>query len=108
MLNESIQELKDTRHILNLRKNLISVGKLASKGYTMTFHDDDCKILKGTMMIALEKKNDTLYLIVGASFSVTIAIGNENPKLWHYWLKHINEKGVENMHYKEKISGLVI
>ncbi|KAK4481406.1 hypothetical protein RD792_012296 [Penstemon davidsonii] len=45
-LNGSEWKLKDVRHIPDLRKNLISVGQLASEGYTTIFHGDDWKISK--------------------------------------------------------------
>ncbi|KAK4484813.1 hypothetical protein RD792_007410 [Penstemon davidsonii] len=48
-LNGSEWKLKDVRHIPDLRKNLISVGQLASEGYTTIFHGDDWKISKGAM-----------------------------------------------------------
>ena len=43
-LNGSVCELKDVKHIPDLRKNLISVGQLANEEYTTTFHRDDWKI----------------------------------------------------------------
>ena len=43
-LNRSVWELKDVRHIPDLRKNLISVGQLASEGYTKIFHGENWKI----------------------------------------------------------------
>lgn len=39
-LGGSEWELKNVRHILDLTKNLISVGQLASEGYTTVFHGD--------------------------------------------------------------------
>ena len=51
-LNGSTWELKDVRYVPDLRKNLISVGQLASEGYTTTFHGDDWKISKGASRYA--------------------------------------------------------
>ena len=78
-LNGSVWELKDVRHIPDLRKNLISVGQLASEGYTTIFHGDDWKISKGAMTVAGGKKSGTLYMTSRACCSITVATGNQNP-----------------------------
>lgn len=39
-LGELEWKLKNVRHIPDLTKNLISVGQLASEGYTTVFHGD--------------------------------------------------------------------
>ncbi|BBH07646.1 Toll-Interleukin-Resistance domain family protein [Prunus dulcis] len=97
---------KDVRHIPDLRKNLISVGQLASEGYTTIFHGDDWKISKGAMMVARGKKSGTLYMTAGARCSIAIAAGNEYPNMWHQRLGHMSEKGMKIMHSKGKLPGL--
>ena len=77
-LNASVWELKDVRHIPDLRNNLISVGQLASEGYTTTFHGDDWKISKGAVTIAQGKKGVTLYMTSGARCLITVIASNEN------------------------------
>ncbi|BBG97541.1 disease resistance family protein / LRR family protein [Prunus dulcis] len=71
-LNGSVWELKDVRHIPDLRKNLISVGQLASEGYTTIFHGDDWKISKGAMMVARGKKNGTLFMTAGGAVQLQL------------------------------------
>ncbi|WVZ04864.1 hypothetical protein V8G54_018210 [Vigna mungo] len=77
MLNGSVWELKNIRHILDLTKNLISVGQLANNGYTTVFHGDNWKISKGAMTIARGRKSG-----------------------------HISEKGMRIMHSKGKLPSL--
>lgn len=60
-LNGSVWELKNVRHIPDLTKDLISVGQLASDGYTTVFYGDDWKISKGARTIARGRKSGTLY-----------------------------------------------
>ena len=105
-LNASVWELKDVRHIPDLRKNLISIGQLASEGYTTTFHGDDWKISKGAMTIAHGKKSGTLYMTAGARCSITVAASNENSNIWHQRVGHMSEKGMKIMHSKGKLPGL--
>ncbi|WVY93468.1 hypothetical protein V8G54_032556 [Vigna mungo] len=104
-LNGSVWELKNVRHIPDLTKNLISVGQLASEGYTTIFHGDDWKISKGAMTIARGKKSGTLYKTAGACHLIAVA-ANENPNLWHQRLGHVSEKGMKIMHSKGKLPGL--
>ena len=81
-LNGSVWELKNVRHIPDLTKNLISVGQLASDGYTTIFDGDHWKISKGAMIVARGKKNGTLYKTAGAFHLIAVAV-NESPNLWH-------------------------
>jgi hypothetical protein len=105
MLNGSVWELKNVRHIPDLTKNLISVGQLASDGYTTIFHGDQWKISKGAMTIARGKKSGTLYKTAGECHLISVAASG-NPNLWHQRLGHMSEKGMKVMHSKGKLPGL--
>ena len=89
-LNGSVWELKDVRHIPDLRKNLISVGQLADEGYDTNFCGDTWKVSKGAMTIARGKKNNTLYLTTGAYCSIAVAVGNKDPNMWHKRRGHMS------------------
>jgi hypothetical protein len=104
-LSGSVWELKNVRHIPDLTKNLISVGQLASEGYTTVFQGDDWKISKGAMTIARGKKSGTLYKTARTCHLIAIA-ANENPNLWHQRLGHMSEKGMKIMHSKGKLPSL--
>ncbi|KAK2378762.1 putative mitochondrial protein [Trifolium repens] len=104
-LSGSVWELKNVRHIPDLTKNLISVGQLASEGYTTVFQGDAWKISKGAMTIARGKKSGTLYKTARTCHLIAIAV-NENPNLWHQRLGHMSEKGMKIMHSKGKLPSL--
>ena len=42
-------ELRNIKHVPNLKRNLISVGQLTDGGMKITFDGDVCKITKGAM-----------------------------------------------------------
>jgi hypothetical protein len=44
--------LKEVRHVPNMRKNMISIGQLASEGCISTFTDNVWKVTKESPMIA--------------------------------------------------------
>ncbi len=71
------------RHVPNLKKNLISIGQLASDGYVTTFIGDKWKISKGAMTIARGTKNGTLYTTTDGCGLAAVAEGKEDPNLWH-------------------------
>ena len=98
-----VWELKDVRHIPDLKKNLILGGQLANEGYTTVFHGDDWKISKGIMMVARGKNSGSLYMKADARCSIAVAVGNETPKLWHQRLGYMSEKGMKIMHSKRKL-----
>ena len=43
--------LKEVRHVPDLKKNLISTGKLGSKGCVATFSNKTWKVTKGALVI---------------------------------------------------------
>ena len=49
-------KLRNIRHVLKLKKYLISVDQLANGGMKITFDGDVCKITKGAMVITHGKK----------------------------------------------------
>jgi hypothetical protein len=61
--------LKEVRHVLDLRKNLILTGKLASEGYISVFTDKVWKITKGSLVIEKGEKVGTLYLCTANTHS---------------------------------------
>jgi len=49
-------KLRNVRHVLKLKRNLISDGQLVNGGMKTTFDGDVCKITKVAMVMAYGKK----------------------------------------------------
>ena len=64
----------EVRHVPNLRRNLISVGKLGDEGCVVTFHDKNWKVSKGSLVVAKGVKVGTLYLCIGHIVPSTLII----------------------------------
>jgi hypothetical protein len=96
-LNGSVWKLDNVRHLPNLRKNLISIGQLASDGYVMTFMGDKWKILNGVMTIARGTKNETIYTNTDGCGLAAVAEGKEDPNLWHQRFGHMSSQGLKCM-----------
>jgi hypothetical protein len=57
--------LKEVRHVLDLKKNLISIGQLASEGCISIFTNKVWKVAKGSLVIEKGEKVGKLYLCTG-------------------------------------------
>ena len=57
--------LKDVRHVLDIRLNLIFIGKLNEEGYKNQFGDGKWKLSKGSLIIARGKKCSSFYMMQG-------------------------------------------
>jgi hypothetical protein len=96
--------LKEVRHILDLRRNLISTGKLESEGCISTFTDKAWNITKGSMVMEKGEKVGTLYLCTGnVDSSISLASTGVDTTLWHHRLGHLSEKGMQILHKRNML-----
>ena len=98
-------KLRNVRHVSKLKRNLISVGQLEDGEMKTTFDGDVCKITKGTMVMAHDKKKGTLYMTSGFGTSISVTSPELDAGVWHQRLGHISEKRMEFMLSKDKLSG---
>ena len=104
MFDGVVRVLSNVRHILDLRKNLISLGVLEDLGYSYTSKGEIMKITKGALMVMKGQKVSTLYRLIGNTVVVRVAVttliesSTDDTKLWHMRLGHIGECGVLELH----------
>nr|XP_027109490.1 uncharacterized protein LOC113729387 [Coffea arabica] len=87
----SIRILKDVRYVPNLKKNLISLGVLESKGLIVTMRDEIFKTTsRALVMLKGVRKNNLYYYqgstvvgTAGAATSFSSKKDAETTKLWH-------------------------
>ena len=89
--------LKDVRHVPEMRFNLISIRKLDDERYYNYLGGGQWKLSKGSLIIAREKKINTLYKTDGRLLKGdAIVVENENSiELWHKRLGHMSENGLQ-------------
>jgi len=85
--NGSTLKLKNVRHVLKLKRNLISVGQLTNERMKTTFDGDVCKIKKGTTVMAHGGRyplHDIRFR--GINFSCLIRVGYRSvaSETWAY------------------------
>ena len=103
MFDGIVRTLKDVRHVPDLRKNLISLGVLESKGCKIIAEGGALKVVSGSLVVMKGiRQNNCLYNLVGSTVTGDAAVGvngsgkdpTECTKIWHMRLGHMSEKGL--------------
>jgi hypothetical protein len=99
--------LKEVRHVPDLRKNLISTGKLESEGCISIFTYKMWKVIKGSLVIVKGEKVGTLYLCTGnIDSSISLSSTRVDTTLWHHRLEHMSENGMQILHKRNLLPDL--
>ena len=95
----STRILRDVQYVPKLKKNLISLGALESKGLVVTMRDEILKATSGALVILKGVRKNNLYYYQGSTMVGTVAAATssskknvEATKLWHMRLGHAGEK----------------
>ena len=108
MSNDSKLILKHVKHVLDVRLNLLYIGKLCDENYKSLFLVDSWKLTKGSMVVGKGTKHSTLY-ITHAKIVKNIVHATEfvdGTDLWHKRLCHMSEKGMSALARKNVLSGV--
>ena len=73
--------LEKVRYILDLRRNLISVGQLDNEGHAILFVGGAWKVTKGARVLARGKKTGTLYMTSSPRDTIAIADASTDTSL---------------------------
>jgi hypothetical protein len=99
MYDGYVKTLTDVRHVLELRKNLISLGVLDIGGYKCIVQGGVMKVYKGILLVMKDKMIDNIYLLEGRTKSDHATTVSQNAsdstRLWHQHLGHMREKGLK-------------
>ena len=107
----STKVLTDIRYILKLEKNLISLGTLESKGFTIIMQNGILKVVSGALVVMEGIKRNNLYLYQGStSVGTTTAVSEvdkvaEMSRLWHMRLGHAGEKSLQKLAMQGLLKG---
>ncbi|KAK3010846.1 hypothetical protein RJ639_011525 [Escallonia herrerae] len=101
-----VRTLTDVRHVLELRKNLISLGTLDSNGYSYRAASGVMRIMKGALVVMKGLKQNSLYLLQGSTVTGVAAaaassfdVDSDTTKLWHMCVGHMSERDYTNSAY---------
>ncbi|KAI3472951.1 hypothetical protein Pfo_029197 [Paulownia fortunei] len=100
----STRVLTDVRYVPDLKKNLISLGALESKGLVVTMRYGVLKTTSGALVVIKGIRRNNLYYYQGNTVigTASAAISNndkdfEATRLWHMRLGHADEKSLQTL-----------
>ena len=67
MFDGVVRDLTDVRYVPQMKKNIISVGAVESKGFKMTLENGILKVTKGFLVVMKEIKDRNLYYLKGST-----------------------------------------
>ena len=111
-----IRTLKNVRHILEMKRNLISLSTLDKEGLKYTGSGGVVKVSKDSLVCLLGDLNaSNLYVLRGStvhgSVSTTAAVNNSEPSttdLWHIRLGHMSELGMIELMNRNLLDGCIL
>ncbi|KAE8707872.1 hypothetical protein F3Y22_tig00110372pilonHSYRG00231 [Hibiscus syriacus] len=106
----STRVLTDVQYVPSLKKNLISLGALESKGSVVTMRDGVLKVTYGTLVMMKGIRKNNLYYYQGSTIigAVAAASGGDDldaTQLWHMRLEHAGEKSLQILAKKGLLKG---
>ena len=107
----STRVLTDVRYIPKLKKNLLSLGTLESKGFTIILQNGILKVVLGALVVMKGIRRNNLYLYQGSTAVGTTATISEVDKvaemsrLWHMRLGPAGEKSLQTLAMQGLLKG---
>ncbi|KAG8492060.1 hypothetical protein CXB51_015686 [Gossypium anomalum] len=107
-----VRTLSDVRYVPELKRNLILLSTLDSKGYRYTAESGVLKISKGSLVVMKgERKTAKLYVLQGSTVTGDAAVASSSlsdddiTKLWHRRLGHMSENGMVELSKRGLLDG---
>ncbi|KAG8478549.1 hypothetical protein CXB51_028301 [Gossypium anomalum] len=112
MFDGVVRTLSDVRYVPELKRNLISLSTLDSKGYRYTAKSGVLKISKGSLVVMKgQRKTAKLYVLQGSTVTGDAAVASSSlsdddiTKLWHMRLGHMSENGMVELRKRGLLDG---
>ncbi|KAG8483701.1 hypothetical protein CXB51_023428 [Gossypium anomalum] len=112
MFDGVVRTLSDVRYVPELKRNLISLSTLDSKGYRYTAESGVLKISKGSLVVMKgQRKTAKLYVLQGSTVTGDAAVASsflsddDITKLWHMRLGHMSENGMVELSKRGLLDG---
>lgn len=101
--------VRDVMYVKDLRTNLLSISKLADKGYKVKFNKDHALILKENKVMCKAERRGNLYFLKQTSDVANSAVVKPNDMdTWHQRLGHLNESDLKLLAGKKGAHGINI
>ncbi|KAG8482734.1 hypothetical protein CXB51_024185 [Gossypium anomalum] len=112
MFDGVVRTLSDVRHVPELKRNLILLSTLDSKGYRYIAENGVLKISKGPLVVMKgQRKTVKLYVLQGSTVTGDATVPSSSlsdddiTKLWHIRLEHMSENGMVELSKRGLLDG---
>ncbi|KAH9769644.1 hypothetical protein KPL71_012096 [Citrus sinensis] len=95
MFDGIIRELRDFKHVPDLKRNLISLGMLDKIWCLVKLESGTLKVMKGSMVVMKGNMSNVLYVLQGSAVTWDVVVSNQNlnkTMLWHMRCMLIHSK----------------
>jgi hypothetical protein len=111
MFDNVVRTLREVRHVPEIKKNLISLGTLDSKGYSYKSEHGIMNVSKGDMVVMRGQKiSDNIYKLLGNTIlggvAAVLEFEDDDTLLWHMRLGYMSERGMRELHKKNLLAGI--
>lgn len=105
--NTFYRELSNVRHVLELKRNLISLSMLDKAGCCIRVESSLLKVIKGYIVLMKCDMSNGLYILQGIVISGDASVAEnqiqDKTLPWHLRLRHISEKGLKKLEKQEAL-----
>lgn len=112
MFDGVVRTLVDVRHVPDLKRNLISLSTLDSKGYKYTGEGGVLKVSKGALVVMKgHKRSANLYVLEGCTVTGDATVtalsmsDGDVTRLWHMRLGHLSENDMAKLSRRRLLDG---
>ncbi|CAJ2667397.1 unnamed protein product [Trifolium pratense] len=111
LIDHGLPKLENVLLVKGLTANLISISQLCDQGMKVNFTKNECLVSNngGDILMRGVRSKDNCYLWIPleeANVSTCLLTKNEEVKLWHKKLGHLNLKSMKRVISEEAIRGL--
>ena len=95
-----VRELRDVRHVLDLKRNIISLEMLDKIGCLVKLELGTLKVMKVSIVVMKGNRSNGLYMLQGSAVTVDVAVSSQNlnkTMLWHMRLGYMSERGLKEL-----------
>lgn len=105
--HENKFKVKNVMYVKDLRTNLMSISKLADKGYEICFKKSEALIIENNKIICRANRIGNLYFLKNSTDVANVAEDKEmnNLDMWHRRLGHLNENDLRALATSQKVHG---
>ena len=112
MFDGTIRTFGNVRHVPNLKRNVISLSTLDSKGYKFFSEGGVLKVLKGALVVLKgHKRYENLYVMEGSTVLGDVVVASSTPldagitKIWPMRLGHKSQQGLDELSRRGLLCG---